>query len=76
MILQKFLLLQKKKTQLTYTLPNIYAKLKPVQGNHRETEWDRTIEYIEDGEMKQTYLEYDKSSKTYRTCEIILKKIR
>ena len=65
-------------TKGTYNLSGdkFYAKLKPVQGNHRETEWDRTIEYIEDGEMKQTYLEYDKSSKTYRTCEIILKKIR
>lgn len=62
----------------TYELSGnkFYAKLKPVRGNHRESEWDRTIEYIVNGEMKQTYLEYEKSSKSYKTCEIILKQIR
>lgn len=53
-----------------------YAKLKAVKSNRRETEWDRTIEYIEDDEMKQTYLEYNNLSKSYRTCELILKKIK
>ena len=65
-------------TKGTYELSGdkFYAKLKPVRGNHRESEWDRTIEYIVNGEMKQTYLEYEKSSKSYKTCEIILKQIR
>lgn len=65
-------------TKGTYSLSGdkFYAKLKPVEGNHRETEWDRTIEYINNGEMKQTYLEYNKLSKSYRTCELILKKIK
>ena len=65
-------------TKGTYELSGdkFYAKLKPVIGNHRESEWDRTIEYIVNGEMKQTYLEYEKSSKSYKTCEIILKQIR
>lgn len=65
-------------TKGTYNLSGekFYAKLKPVRGNHRESEWDRTIEYIEDGEMKQTYLEYDKLSKSYKTCELILRKIK
>lgn len=65
-------------TKGTYELSGdkFYAKLKPVRDNHRESEWDRTIEYIVNGEMKQTYLEYEKSSKSYKTCEIILKQIR
>lgn len=59
-----------------YTLSGNRLKIELKRSENPPIEKDWTIQNIQDGIMMVTYEEYDKFSKTYKTCELKLKRIK
>lgn len=59
-----------------YTLSGNQLKIELKRSENSPIEKDWTIQNIQDDIMMVTYEEYDKFSKTYRTCELKLKRIK
>ena len=62
------------KGQYKITANILTFQLQKPKGGVIDEEWN--IQEIVDGKMMVTYEEYDKFSKTYRTCELKLKRIK
>lgn len=62
------------KGQYKITANVLTFQLQKPKGGVIDKEWN--IQEIVDGKMMVTYEEYDKFSKTYRTCELKLKRIK
>ena len=62
------------KGQYKITANILTFQLQKPKGGVIDKEWN--IQEIVDGKMMVTYEEYDKFSKTYRTCELKLKRIK
>lgn len=59
-----------------YTLSGNQLKIELKRSENSPIEKDWTIQNIQDDIMMVTYEEYDKFSKTYKTCELKLKRIK